>query len=189
MKTTNYKEELQKAMDILSKDGYMFIGQNTIYGGTSLFWTLQNVPDKQRIELPVFEDVQMGMSLGMALNGMKVCSIYPRMDFLICATNQLVNHLDKAEEMSDGQFKPKVIIRTCKGSVEPLMPGPQHNKDHSDALKKLLTNVDVIQLKKAEDIVPAYKKAIESNRSTILVEYPDLYNKDLEKEMKNRRKK
>ena len=98
------------------------------------------------------------------------------MDFLILAINQLVNHLDKCEEMSDGQFKPRVIIRTCIGSSDPLMPGPQHCKDHTEALRKLVTNIDVIKLESAQDIVPAYKKAYNSTKSTVLIEIPDLYN-------------
>ena len=50
---------------------------------------------EKRIELPVFEETQMGMTLGMALNGSVPISIFPRWNFLILATNQIVNHLDK----------------------------------------------------------------------------------------------
>ena len=38
------------------------------------------------------------------------------------------------------------------------------------ALEALLTNVDVVKLVEADTIVPAYKRALESNRSTILIE-------------------
>ena len=47
------------------------------------------------IELPVAEEMQMGMSFGMSLDGTIPISIYPRWNFLLCAINQLVNHLDK----------------------------------------------------------------------------------------------
>ncbi|MBI2632399.1 hypothetical protein HYW75_05325 [Candidatus Pacearchaeota archaeon] len=184
-----YKEELSKAMDLLAADlRTIFIGQNMIYGGTSMFWTLQNIPKEKRIELPVFEEVQMGMSTGMALEGFIPVSIYPRMDFLICATNQLINHLDKMNEMSDGQFKPVVIIRTAIGSTKPLMPGPQHSQDHTDALKHLCKHINVVKLESAEQIVPEYQKALNADRPTILVEIPDMYNKDLEENLKEARK-
>ena len=184
-----YKEELLKAMNLLAKDPRtIFIGQNLIYGGTSMFWTLQEIPKEKRIELPVLEEVQMGMSLGMALEGLVPISVYPRMDFLICATNQLVNHLDKAAEMSDGQFKPVVIIRTAVGSTNPLMPGPQHCQDHTDALRLMCKNINVVKLEKAEQIVPEYQKALNSDRPTILVEIPDMYNKDLQDKLKEARK-
>ena len=42
----------------------------------------------------------MGLSLGLALQGFVPVSIYPRIDFLLSATNQLVNHLDKIRLMS-----------------------------------------------------------------------------------------
>ena len=185
-----YAKELSKAMELLSKDQRtILIGQNVKYGGTSMFWTFENTwPEDRRIETPVVEDIQMGMSIGMALEGMIPITVYPRMDFLVLALNQLVNHLDKMDQMSDGQFKPKVIIRTAIGSNEPLMPGPQHMQDHTEASKKMVRYIKVVKLTKADQIVPAYKEALESDGSTMLVEIPDLYNKDLEERLIKARK-
>ena len=175
----SYKEELIKSMKLLSDNGYIFIGQNMVFGGTSMFHTMTDIPIEQRIELPVFEDIQSGMATGMALEGLKVCSVYPRMDFLLLAMNQIINHLDKADMMSDGQFKPKVIIRTAVGSKEPLMPGPQHCQDYSTELAMMCWNIDVIKLNRAEDVYPAYEKALKSDKSTILIELPDVYNQEM----------
>ncbi len=184
----NYKEELCKAMKLLSENPKtLLLGQTVKYGGTSMFHMLKDFSDERKIELPVAEEMQMGISLGLSLEGYIPISVYPRMDFLILAINQLVNHLDKCEEMSDGQFKPKVIIRTAIGSVEPLMPGVQHNQNHTEALRLMCTNIDVILLEEADQILSAYKKVLESDKSTILVEIPDLYNKDLEDLLKKSR--
>lgn len=173
----SYQDELIKAMEWLGKqENTMFIGQSMKFKGTGLFWTLEKVPMEKRIELPIFEDIQMGMAIGMSLEGLIPISIYPRMDFLILAYNQLFNHLDLMESMSDGQFNPKVIIRTALGSIKPLFPGEQHNKDHYELLKNNLKNVDVVKLIDKKMILPEYKKAIKSKRSTILIEIPDLYN-------------
>lgn len=183
-----YREELSKAMNLLAEHPKtIFIGQNTIYGGTSMFWTFQDIPKEKRIELPVFEEVQMGMSLGMALEGFIPVTIFPRIDFLICAINQLVNHLDKADAMSDGQFKPVVIIRTAIGSTSPLMPGPQHCQDYTEALKLMCKHIPVVKLAEAEQIVPEYKRALEADRPTILVEIPNKYNRDLEDKLRETR--
>ena len=58
-----------------------------MYSGNAIYNTLVKVP-KKKIEMPVFEDVQMGLSLGMALNGYVPISCFPRFDFLIlCVTN------------------------------------------------------------------------------------------------------
>jgi pyruvate/2-oxoglutarate/acetoin dehydrogenase E1 component len=180
----NYKDELQKATDILADRGYIFHGQNMRAGGTSLFHMIKHIPEKQRIEVPVFEDIQMGMSLGMSLNGDNVCTIFPRWDFLLCAINQLVNHLDKIRLMSDGQLKAKgLIIRTCVGSVKPLFPGEQHCGDYTEAAALMCKEVKVVKLKSPEQIVPAYSEAMESETPTLIVEIPDNYNMDLTEEL------
>lgn len=168
----NYKEEIIKAMRLLAEDErVIFIGQNVVYSGAvAIHQTLEDLPASKKLELPVAEDMQMGLSIGLSLEGYIPVSIFPRIDFLIIAVNQLVNHLDKIEEMSCERFKPKVIIRTGIGNTKPLNPGPQHCQDHTMALKALLTNVDVVKLVEADTIVPAYKRALESSRSTILIE-------------------
>ncbi len=172
----SYRDEVVKAMEMLAENKrVIFLGQSIRYPGHVMYGTLENVPISRRIELPVFEDVQLGMSTGLSLEGYIPVSIFPRIDFLIIAVNQLVNHLDKVEEMSCAQFKPKVIIRTMLGSVKPLYPGAQHCQDHTEALECLMTNIDVVKLTQSRDIVPAYKVALESERSTILIESADLY--------------
>ena len=134
-----YKQELVKSMSFLGKKkDTIFLGQSVAYSGNAIFNTLINVPLKKKIELPVFEDVQMGMSIGMALNGYVVVSCFPRFDFLICAMNQLVNHLDKIRQMSRNEMRPKVIIRTSIGSKNPLDGGPQHTQDYTREMKLIL---------------------------------------------------
>ena len=158
-----YKDELTKAMNLLAEDDRtIFLGQNIVYPGSIMSTSLQEVDNSRKIELPLIEDAQMGMSIGLSLEGFIPISIYPRIDFLIIAMNQLVNHLDKIEEMSCGQFKPKIIIRTAVGSTKPLYPGLQHCSDYTDVLKCALKNVDVIKLKKSKEVLPTYKKAIDN---------------------------
>lgn len=174
----NYKDEMVKAMRFLSQDDrVLFIGQSVRYPGHLMFNTLEDagIPMNRRIELPVFEEVQLGMSIGLSLEGFIPMSIYPRMDFLIIAANQLVNHLDKIEKMSCGRFKPKVIMRTAVGSTIPFDSGLQHTQDHTEALRLLCPNIHIVKLVSAEIIFGSYKQALESNGSTILVEINDLY--------------
>ena len=176
----NYKEELQKATDLLAENRYIFLGQNMVAGGTSLYHMVKHLPIEQRIELPVFEDIQMGMAIGMHLENLKICCAYPRWDFMILATNQIINHADKVKRMSNGQFKLKgLIIRTCVGSVKPMFPGEQHSGDYTKAFKLMCKDIVVVDLIKPEQIVEEYKKAMERDVPTILVEHPDLYNVNL----------
>jgi pyruvate/2-oxoglutarate/acetoin dehydrogenase E1 component len=176
----NYKEEAEKAMKMLGEHPKtIFLGQTVEYKGSAMFGSLKFVPPEKKMELPIMEDTQMGMSIGLSLAGFIPISIFPRQDFMICAMNQLVNHLDKTREMSNGEFSPKVIIRTMVGGTQPLYPGVQHCSDYTEALKILLKDIDVVKLEKAEEIVPAYKRALESSKSTLLIEIADLYNQDI----------
>ena len=97
---------------------------------------------------------------------------------MICATNQLVSHLDKFPIITEGQIAPSIIIRTSVGSERPLFPGHQHIGNMSDAYRKMLTTVEIIELKESDQIYKAYKKAYErkDGKSTILVEFGDFYN-------------
>lgn len=173
-----YRDEIVKAMQLLNQQGNtLFLGQSVEYSGHLLFNTLEDagIPMQKRIEMPVAEDMQMGISIGLSLRGYLPISIYPRMDFLIIAMNQLANHLDKMEVYSRGEYLPKVIIRTAIASKSPLYPGVQHCQDYTTALRSILKNVNVRKLEYPEDIMMAYKNALLDKRSTILIEGVDLY--------------
>lgn len=174
-----YFEELKKSMEFLSKfEETIFVGQAVEFPGTAMFNTLKDINKKKRLELPVAEEMQMGLCIGLSLNGKIPISIYPRWNFLLLAVNQLVNHLDKISSMSNGEVQPKVIIRTSIGSERPLHPQEQHTGDYTEAFKKILTNIEIIRLEEPKDIFKAYKKAYlrKDGKSTILVEYGDYYN-------------
>ncbi|MFA5394979.1 MAG: hypothetical protein WC346_03065 [Methanogenium sp.] len=172
-----YFDELVRAMDMLSSNPKtIFIGQSVVWDGHALFKTLKNVPLGKRLEMPVAEDMQMGFSTGLALEGFIPISIFPRWDFLILAMNQMVNHLDKVPLL--GSMTPKVIIRTSVGSKKPLDPGLQHCQDYTEAIKKMVKTLDVIDLIEPEQIYPSYEKALTrlDRSSTLLVEHMDFYN-------------
>ena len=174
-----YFDELKRSMEFLASDPRtVFIGQAVAFPGTAMSNTLMGVPKEKLVELPVAEEMQMGMSLGMGLNRLIPVTIFPRWNFLLLAINQLVNHVDKARVMSNGGYDPKIIIRTGIGSERPLHPQHQHIGDFTDAIKKMCTTIEVIRLKEPEDIFPAYEKSLlrDDGRNTILVEYGDYYN-------------
>ena len=173
-----YFDELKRAMDFLAADPRtVFIGQAVAVAGTAMTNTLKDVPAERLIELPVAEEMQMGMTLGMALTGQIPVSIFPRWNFLLSAMRQLINHLDKVQVMSNGGYKTKAIIRTGIGSQRPLHPQSQHVGDFTDAIQAMCTTIEVIRLEEPGDVFPAYEKALlrDDCRSTILVEYGDYY--------------
>lgn len=162
------------------KKNTIFLGQSVKFSGNAIYNTLSEIPDDKKLELPVFEEVQMGMSIGMALNGIIPISCYPRFDFLISAMNQLVNHLDKIRYMSKGEMKPKVIIRTSIGSKFPLDGGVQHTQDYTKMFKGILTEIEVISLINTNQIYEEYKKAYsrKDGKSSLIIENGDFYNKE-----------
>ena len=158
-----YFNELKKSMDYISqKRNTIFIGQAVEVAGTAMSNTLINVKKNKKLEMPVSEEMQMGITTGLMMTGYTPVSIFPRWNFLLLAMNQLVNHLDKFNIMTNGKYKSKAIIRTGIGSKRPLHPQCQH----------------VVRLDKPDKIFIEYKKAIDAknNKSTILVEYGDYYN-------------
>ena len=122
--------------------------------------TLKNISKEKLLEIPVAEEMQLGITNGLALNNFIPVSIFPRWNFLLLATNQLINHLDKLNVMSQGNFKTKVIVRTSIGSQRPLHPQHQHIGDFTEAFKKVLTSTEIIRLEEPKDIFPAYEKAL-----------------------------
>jgi pyruvate/2-oxoglutarate/acetoin dehydrogenase E1 component len=173
---TPYVDALTKAMKtIMEFDETIFIGQQIVYYGNPMSKTIDGLPKEKMIELPVMEETQMGMSLGLALNGHKVVSFYPRWDFVICGANQLINHLDKIKLMSDNQWNPHILIRVGKGSDKPLDPGHQHKGNYFEEFKSMCPNMEFHNLKTWQDVELSYKYAIENVGIHLLVEYPELY--------------
>ena len=173
-----YFDEIKRAMKFLSEDSRtIFMGQAVAVPGTAMSNTLTDVPRDRLLELPVAEEMQMGMATGMALAGMVPVSIFPRWNFLLCAISQLINHLDKIQVMSNNRFKTKAIIRTGIGSERPLHPQHQHVGDFTDAIRSMCSTIEVIRLEEPGDIFPAYERALlrDDGRSTIVVEYGDYY--------------
>jgi len=169
-----YNTELNKAMNWLGvQDHTLFIGQAVRYAGTGMYDSLVNVADDRKMEFPVAENFQMGFCTGMALNGFVPIAVYPRWNFLVCAADQIINHLDKLCTMSSGKSHPKVIIRVAKGTEIPVDPQDQHKGDFADAFQLMCKNIEIVRLKTPEQILPAYQRAYKANHSTILVEYPD----------------
>lgn len=171
-----YIEEVQKGMDFLAEDPRtIFMGQAVKYKGTALTHQVKNYPARQLLEVPVAEEMQAGMALGLALEGYLPVSLYPRMDFIILAMNQIVNHLDKWEAMSQGESNPKVIMKAVVGSNSPLDPGHQHQANHISEFKSICKNINVVELLYPHTILEEYQKAYSADRSTLIIEHGDLY--------------
>ena len=176
-----YFTELKRSMEYLaSNPKTVFLGQAVEVPGTAMSNTLKDIQKNKLIELPVAEEMQMGITTGMVMSGLVPVSIYPRWNFLCLATNQIVNHLDKMFQMSSGQYNPRVIIRTSIGSQRPLHPQHQHIDDFTDAYRLMCRDINIVRLDEPEQIFEEYDRALnrKDGKSTILVEWAPLFTCD-----------
>lgn len=168
-----YNDELKRAMNWLAEQNdTIFLGQAVCYAGTGCYESLTEVPDHKKMEFPVAENFQIGVSTGLALNGFTPISVVPRWNFLLCATDQIVNHLDKLS-LINRKCQPKVIIRVAVGSENPVDPQDQHKGNFSQAFRLMCKTIRVVELTDHREIVPLYQEAYMNPKSTIMVEFPD----------------
>ncbi|MCX6896573.1 MAG: hypothetical protein NTZ16_13970 [Verrucomicrobia bacterium] len=171
-----YKDSLTQAMHQLAEDPkVVFIGYGIRCGGQAA-GTLKGIPEAQLIETPVAENLMVALGIGLALKGYKPVVFIERFDFILNALDAIVNHLDKINTMSRGEFKPTMILRVVTGNrLKPLFTGETHTQDFSEAVAKMVT-FPVIGLREAGQIGEQYAaaKARLVDTSTMLVEYKDL---------------
>jgi len=150
----------------------IFLGQQVL--SEDFYNTLLDIPPHARREMPVTEELQLGLSIGLALEGYLPISIYQRIDFLPRAMDQIVNHLNLIADLSRNQFNPKVIIRTTVGVNKPMDTGLQHSKDLT-TLMSHACKFPTYCPKTAEEVHQVYDIARNANFSTLITEYQELY--------------
>lgn len=173
---SSYKQEVIRGMHLLASDPtVIFIGQGVRIKANCIFEQLEGVSMERRLEVPVFENTQLGMCLGMALTGLTPVCIFPRVNFLYCAWDQLINHVDKWQQMTGKPLK--LIIKTMTGCTKPLDPGPQHSGGYSllEFLADELEGVKVQVLDLPQQVYHTYDRALNSSGPTLLLERGDLY--------------
>lgn len=153
--------------DLAGDERVVFLGQGVRDAGTFMSTTLVGVPDGQKIELPVMEESQLGMSIGLALAGFVPVSVFPRWNFLLCAANQMINHLDK--------MRAHVIVRVGVGSTTPLYPGEQHVGDFTEAFRQMMPNTHFERIYEPADAIAAYAGALRREGPSVIVEFADAY--------------
>lgn len=169
-KDSEYHKNISKLMEyVLNKDNSLFIGQNAIQGKAC--GTLNNIDEKKLIEMPVAEEMQLGICIGLSLVGFYPICYYPRIDFIPRAWDQVINHLCLFDRLSEARYKPKMMIRTGVGLSN---SGLQHNKDLTDML--IFTGLPCLVAEKDEDFMLDAKFCIDFlDKPFFFIERHDLY--------------
>lgn len=161
-------------MTELAKDERVcFVGYNVRYGRAA--GTL-DVKEEQLFEMPLAENLMAGAAIGMSLDGRIPILYFERMDFILCALDAIVNHLDKLNKLSEGIHQPACIIRCVVGnSVSPLFTGITHTQNFAKALREMVS-FPVRELHVKGQIATEYASAYRSAKagiSTLLIDFKD----------------
>jgi deoxyxylulose-5-phosphate synthase len=163
-----YKQASTDSMTKLGKQGAVFIGYSLIPGDA--MGTLSGVPSSQKIEMPIAENLMVGLAIGMSFTGYLPVVYFERHDFMLVAMDAIVNHLDKIHRISHGEFKPKVILKTVVDDGGLFYSGPTHSQDFTKAFKEIV-DFEVLDAHSAEDLVDMYEFAMSTPNPVMIVEH------------------
>ena len=170
-----YRDIIRSAMEEMARDRRtVFLGYNILFGSRA-YGTLNTVSKEQCIETPVAENLMAGLAIGLVLSGSRPVVFYERHDFVLNALDAIVNHLDKIETMSYGQFRTPVVIRAVVGGRAPLDPGLQHIQDYTEAFRRMVS-FPVLDLTTPAEAREAYARVLSMDSPVMVVEHRDLYD-------------
>lgn len=171
-----YFDALKDTMTWLGKQkDTIFVGQTVGCPGTFMYPTLEGVTKEKRLEFPVCESFQMQFTLGLAMSGYIPISVYPRQNFLLLATADMVNMIDKVSAISEGKVIPHLIIRVASGPFKPIHPGHQHIGNYAEAFKKMFTTIKIFEIEEPGEALPIYKYAYNNPGSYLIIENGNYY--------------
>jgi len=168
----SYKDAMIQSMTELAERDAIFIGYNVKYGNA--IGTLKNVPDDQKLETPVAENLMAGLAIGMSFEGFLPVIYYERHDFMLVAADAIVNHIDKIERISHGEFKCPVIIRAVTADAGPFYSGITHSQDFTKVFKEAVS-FPVVDPVTGVDVLNAFDDALLSGRPAMIIERKSRY--------------
>lgn len=168
----SYKEAVTASMKELADSGAIFIGYNVLKGDA--MGTLKDVPESQKVETPVAENLMVGLGIGMSFEGYLPVIYFERHDFMMVAMDAIVNHVDKIERISHGEFKVPVIIRAITADAGPFYSGITHSQDFTDVFRRAVS-FPIHDPKTGDEVRTAFKEAKLSQRPAMIIERKSLY--------------
>ena len=180
-----YKDIIKNSMEELAQDEKtVFIGYNLKHGSRG-YGSLIDIPEDKILESPVAENLMAGLATGMAIEGFKPVLIFERHDFMLNASDSLINYLNKLPILSKEQYNAPMIIRAVIGSKVPINPGPQHSEDFSDFFKSKF-KFPVFDPQNASELRHAYEYAKEFKSPCLIIERRDLYENEEQIQVKTK---
>jgi pyruvate dehydrogenase E1 component alpha subunit len=167
LENLSYKDAVTNSMTDLGQRGAIFIGYNVARGDA--MGTLKNVPNEQKIETPVAENLMAGMAIGLSFLGFLPVIYFERHDFMLVAADAIGNHIDKIERISHGEFKVPLIIRAVTADGGPFYSGPTHQQDFTKVFRELVS-FPVIDPQNGLEVLKAYNSFEYLNGPLMVIE-------------------
>lgn len=180
MGTTTYGRAIREGFAYLLKNHpeVFVIGQglwSPWYVGSSMTELEKEFGKERVIDTPVSEWACTSAAVGAALCGQKPIVVHPRMDFMIFATDSLVNQAAKWSHMLGGQAHPGVTVRGI------INRGGEQGAQHSQSLQSWYAHVPGLRVVMPATVADARDLLIASVLSPDPVLYIDdrwLYEKE-----------
>jgi len=140
MRQITYVQALNEALhQMIGKDKRVFlIGQGVNspwYAGQSTIGLVERFGPERIFDTPVSEDGVTGTAVGAALAGMRPILFHARMDFMLYAMDQIVNHAANWYYMFGGQLSVPITIWGI------INRGGEQAAQHSQALQAMFTHI------------------------------------------------
>lgn len=163
----SYFDASKQSMEKLAKDGAIFIGYNVRHN--SMYGTVKDIPENQKLETPVAENLMAGLAMGMSLEGFKPVLFFERHEFIMNAADALMNTLDIIETISDGEYKIPVIIKAVAGGMKPFYAGPTHSSDFTELFREMFS-FPVYSPTTPGQLIRSYNLAVETTGPSMICE-------------------
>ncbi len=145
MRTLTYAQAIREAhQQLLRSDERVFVvGQglwSPWYAGSSLEDLDKEFGKARIVDSPVAENATTGLAVGAALVGMRPIVFHPRMDFMLLATDPLVNQAANWSYLFAGQQSVPMVARAV------INRGGEQGAQHSQAMHALFLHVPGIKV-------------------------------------------
>src|SRR3989338_1085493 len=99
----------------MERDSSVFVIGEGVPDPKHIFGTTTGLREKygkmRIMDMPVSENALTGVCIGAALQGMRPIMVHQRLDFLLLALDQIINHAAKLHYMFGGKIRVPMVIR------------------------------------------------------------------------------
>jgi pyruvate dehydrogenase E1 component beta subunit len=103
--------------------------------GNTVTGLVEKFGEKRVIDTPVSENSMTGVALGAALAGLRPILVFPRMDFMYLAFDQIINQAANWHYMFGGKINAPLVVRGI------INRGGEQAAQHSQALHSIFAHV------------------------------------------------